>query len=522
MQAFFNFLYQNSDQLLKQTLQHIGLTLVSLFLAVVISIPVGIYIAKRPRFAAGVIGFTGILQTIPSIALLGFLIPILGIGVKPAIFALFLYALLPILRNTFTGIQGVEPAVTEAARGMGMTESQVLRQVELPLAIPVIFAGIRTATVINVGVATLAAYIGGGGLGKFIFNGISLNDSVMILAGATPAALLAILFDQLLAGLQRLPGRKMLQVAKIGLLVLFLIGLYYFLSPLLKPTQSGSGNGLSAACDVEFYSREDGYPAVQEKYDLAFSSVLTLDANLMYTAIDEGKVDVIFGYTTDGRIKSFDLYTLEDDQHAFPPYHCAPIIRKGLAEEYPEVAGALNLLAGQFSDSIMTELNFRVQEAGQSYQQVARDFLAEIDLLRPDQAQGGKVFVIGSKNFTEQFILAELFGLLINGHTDYDVDIKSGLGGTKICFDALNNGELDMYLEYTGTGFMVILDPPEEQVEALITDAGAIYDYVQDAFLEKYGIQWLNPLGFNNTYAAMVPRERAVKENWKKVSDLPK
>src|SRR5690606_14204600 len=134
----------------------------------------------------------GILQTIPSIALLGFMIPLLGIGAKPAIVALFLYALLPIIRNTYSGILGVNPAVKEAATAMGMTRRQVLWKVELPLAFPVILAGIRTATVITVGVATLAAYIGAGGLGEFIFGGIALNNSAMILAGAIPAALLAL------------------------------------------------------------------------------------------------------------------------------------------------------------------------------------------------------------------------------------------------------------------------------------------------------------------------------------------
>lgn len=522
MQPFFTFLYENADQLLEQSLQHIGLTLVSLLLAVSIAVPLGIFIAKRPRIAPGVIGLAGILQTIPSIALLGFLIPILGIGVKPAIFALFLYALLPILRNTFTGIREVEPAITEAASGMGMTEKQILLQVELPLAVPIIFAGVRTATVINVGVATLAAYIGGGGLGKFIFNGISLNDSVMILAGATPAALLAILFDQLLAGLQKLPPRKMVRVGRIGLLALLTIGLVYLLLPLLPGASGRKVNGLRAAFDVEFYSRKDGYPSIQEKYGLSFPSVTTLDPNLMYTAIGEDKVDVIVGYTTDGRIKTFDLFPLADDKHAFPPYHCTPILRRGLVEEYPEAAKALNLLAGRMTDSIMTELNYLVEEKGQSYQTVARDFLKANGLWQPDRAQGGRTFVIGSKNFTEQFILAELFGLLIDGHTNYDVDIKSGLGGTKICFDALRNGELDVYPEYTGTGFMVILNPPDTTVDSLITKADAIYSYVHDAFLEQYGISWLDPLGFNNTFALMVPKALAVREGWQNISDLPK
>jgi osmoprotectant transport system permease protein len=160
-----------------------GLLLSRLFIAVLVGLPLGIYITRKKQLSGVVLGIAGILQTIPSIALLGFMIPVLGIGAKPAIVALLLYALLPIIRNTYTGITGVDEAVKEAAVAMGMSKWQVLFKVELPLAMPVILAGIRTATVINVGVATLASYIAAGGLGEFIFGGISLNNTNMILAG---------------------------------------------------------------------------------------------------------------------------------------------------------------------------------------------------------------------------------------------------------------------------------------------------------------------------------------------------
>ena len=171
-QGLFDFMRQESGKLLTQTLEHVGLTFISLLIAVLIGVPTGILIRKNERLASVVLGFTGVLQTIPSIALLGFLIPLAGIGAKPAIIALLLYALLPIVRNTYTGIVGVNPALVEAATAMGMTPVQVLRRVQLPLALPVIFAGIRTATVINVGVATLAAYIAAGGLGEDLFGGL--------------------------------------------------------------------------------------------------------------------------------------------------------------------------------------------------------------------------------------------------------------------------------------------------------------------------------------------------------------
>ncbi|HEY9533578.1 MAG TPA: ABC transporter permease, partial [Mucilaginibacter sp.] len=170
-QTLWQFMAQQSDKLLTQTLQHIGLTFISLIIAVLIGLPLGIFIARRKTFSGPVLGIAGILQTIPSIALLGFMIPLLGIGPKPAIVALLLYALLPIIRNTYTGITGVDGSVKEAAVAMGMSKWQLLSKVELPLAMPVILAGIRTATVINVGVATLASYIAAGGLGEFIFGG---------------------------------------------------------------------------------------------------------------------------------------------------------------------------------------------------------------------------------------------------------------------------------------------------------------------------------------------------------------
>jgi len=170
-QSFWDFISEQSGKLLDQTIAHIGLTFISLLIAVLIGLPLGILIAKRRKAAGVVLNIAGVLQTIPSIALLGFMIPLLGIGPLPAITALFLYALLPIIRNTYTGIKEVDPSVREAATAMGFSSSQILTKVELPLAMPVILAGIRTATVINVGVATLAAYIAAGGLGEFRCSG---------------------------------------------------------------------------------------------------------------------------------------------------------------------------------------------------------------------------------------------------------------------------------------------------------------------------------------------------------------
>lgn len=509
---FIEFVLDNLSELGQQTLEHIGITFLSLALAVMIAVPVGIWITRRERWSSLVLGITGIFQTIPSIALLGFLIPILGIGVKPAIFALLLYALLPILRNTYTGILGVDAAVKEAAIGMGMTPWQVLTKVELPLAMPVIFAGVRTATVINVGVATLAAYIGAGGLGEFIFGGIALNNTNMILAGAASAALLAIIFDQLLALLNRIPLRRVLRTTLQFGAVIPILSLLYFMPQWFS-------SGLRAGFEPEFFGRADGYPKLKKTYGLNLNTI-SLSSALMYRAVKEGNVDVISGYSTDGRIKAFNLFSLEDDQHVFPPYFCTPIIRQDLLDKHPLVAEALNLLAGKINDSIMTELNYRVDFDKEKPEDVARDFLENLGIWQADRAQGGETLVIGSKIFTEQYILAHLFSQLINGYTDFDTDIKTGLGGTKICFDALREGGIDLYPEYTGTGFLVILTPTEAEMDQLMTDPEGLYQYVSAAFLQKYRIQWLEPLGFNNTYALMMRHEMAQELHLQTISDL--
>ena len=190
-------------EVLEATFVHIQLVFFSMIIATILAVTLGIVVTRVPWLKTIVLGGTGVLQTIPSLALLGFMIPIFGIGVKTAIAALFLYSLLPIMRNTYTGIKDVDKATIEAARGVGMTNMQILFKVELPLAIPVIMAGIRTAAVINVGNATLAAFIGAGGLGDFIFLGITRGIDGLILLGAIPATLLAIVLETFFSAVER-------------------------------------------------------------------------------------------------------------------------------------------------------------------------------------------------------------------------------------------------------------------------------------------------------------------------------
>jgi osmoprotectant transport system permease protein len=207
----FRFILQNHGQVLELTLEHLRLVGFSTLFAMLIGIPLGITIAHRPRFNKPVLASANIIQTIPSLALFGFLIPVPwigGIGASTAIVALSLYALLPILRNTCTGIAEVDPAVAEAARGMGMTPWQVLWQVQLPLAAPVLLAGIRVSTAMCIGITTIAAAIGAGGLGVFIFRGLAMVNNQVILAGAIPAAFLAIAADSGLGYFQRSSARR--------------------------------------------------------------------------------------------------------------------------------------------------------------------------------------------------------------------------------------------------------------------------------------------------------------------------
>jgi osmoprotectant transport system permease protein len=193
MQDFFLFKY--GSEILQRTGEHLLLVGIAIATAILVSLPLGILITRKKALRQPVLAIANVLQTIPSLALFGLLIPLVGIGVLPAVIALTLYSFLPIIRNTYTGIMGIDPSVREAGRGMGMTDWQLLTQVELPLAMGVILAGVRVATVIAVGIATIAAAIGAGGLGVFIFRGIAVVNNQLILAGAVPAAAIALIAD---------------------------------------------------------------------------------------------------------------------------------------------------------------------------------------------------------------------------------------------------------------------------------------------------------------------------------------
>ncbi|HSE96797.1 MAG TPA: glycine betaine ABC transporter substrate-binding protein [Blastocatellia bacterium] len=364
-----DFFIANRAEVLKLTLEHLSLVVIAIGAASVIAIPLGILLTRYPRLSNPVLSLANILQTIPSLALFGFLITILstGIGRTPAIIALFLYSLLPIIRNTYTGISEVDPSIKEAGRGMGMTDWQLLTQVELPLSLGVIIAGVRVATVISIGTATIAAAIGAGGLGMYIFRGLRMNDNRLMLAGAIPAALMALAAD-------------------------FALGW------------------------IEKRFRSD---VVRSPRRLRVAGTLAAIAVIALVAL--------------------------------------------------------------------------------SYQGGA--------------SEAGPRVIVGSKDFTEQVILAEIVAQSIESRTGLQVVRQFELGGD-LCHRAMLAGEMDVYVEYTGTAFSAILkhDP--------ITDAREAYRRVKQEYAERFDLEWLEPLGFNNTFAILVRGDDARRLGLSNISDI--
>lgn len=275
---------------------------------------------------------------------------------------------------------------------------------------------------------------------------------------------------------------------------------------------------LTVAFGAEFLTRPDGYEGLSRHYGLRFESEpRQMMDGLMYKALAVGSVDVIDAFTSDGRILAYDLVILEDDRHFFPPYHAAPLIRGESLSLHPELKTVLNTLAGRITDADMRRMNHEVDEEGKTAHAVARAFLDEQGLLGSREAAGNAgtaPVVVGSKEFTEQEILGEMLALLIESHTDIPVTRKLNLGGTIICFNALQAGDLDVYPEYTGTGLVNILK------RDTVSDPDAVYEIVCQAFRDQYGLIWLKPFGFNNSYALAMRRDHARRLGIRTISDL--
>ena len=314
MNEFLNFLRANYSELLVLTREHIFITLLSTGLAVAVGLPLGILLTRVERLQTPVLGIANVMQTVPSLALFGLLIPIPfigGIGSRTAVIALALYALLPIIRNTVTGILGIDPKVRESATALGMTSGQILRSVELPLAAPVILTGIRVAVVISVGVATVAAAVGAGGLGTYIFRGLRQNDNNLLLAGALASALLALLCDFALGQVERSfkigerrTGIQRLAFGSAAFMLVATVGASYisnFRSEISSNSAALAGEGRKVVVGSKDFTESvilaEILAQTLEKQGVEVVRQFELGGNLAHDGLLSGQIDVYPEYT---------------------------------------------------------------------------------------------------------------------------------------------------------------------------------------------------------------------------------
>lgn len=325
MSAFIATLQERKGELLTALIEHMQLSFISLFIAVIIAIPLAIYLTRHKKLAAVMIQITSIFQTIPSLALLGLMIPLVGIGSVPAVIALVIYALLPILRNAYTGLNEIDPSLNEAADVMGMSRWRKLIKVQIPIAMPIIMAGIRNAMVLIIGTGTIAALIGAGGLGSLILLGIDRGNNHLILLGAIPAALLAILFDYLLSLFEKISFKK--TVITLGILSVLILGL--LIAPLLTKDKEELIIAGKLGAEPEIIMNMYKY-LIEDQTDVE----VTLEPNMgkttfVFNALESGDIDVYTEYT--GTILATFLneeITSSDEQEVFQQ------AKEGLAEQY--------------------------------------------------------------------------------------------------------------------------------------------------------------------------------------------
>lgn len=377
--SFLEYFGNNLDEVISLLIEHLELTFLAVLLAIVIGVPIGILISYVRKINKPVLGVASIIQAIPSMALLGFAIPFLGIGTHPAIVMVVLYSLLPIIKNTYTGISNIDKNMIESATGIGLTKWQILVKIQIPLALPVIMAGIRISAVTAVGLMTMAAFIGGGGLGYLVFSGIRTVNNYQILLGAIPACLLALAVDYILGVVEKL------------------------VTPISLQKESNLNDKMLKK------------KRLHQKIILLVTAIIIL---------------IVFAFT----------YFSSDNS----------------------------------KDAI----------------------------------------VVGSKDFTEQNILCYMVSDVIRERTDYDVFENCNLGGTQVCFEALKRGDIDLYIDYTGTVYGDTLKYKP------ITDIQKVYNTVKADLDNDYNIRVLNQMEFNNTYTLAVKKETAQLYNLKTMSDL--
>ena len=491
--------------------EHIVLSLLAIVIAILVGGAAGILIAEFQRLAKPTLGVINFLYTIPSISMLGFLIPLSGVGNATAVIALTIYALLPMVRNTHTGMANIDPAILEAAKGMGSTRLQTMLRIKLPLAMPVILSGIRSMVTMTIALAGIASFIGAGGLGVAIYRGITTNNAAMTMDGSLLIALLALLVDWLLSMLERRirsrrrrgkAGRRRQIAAVLAVCLLLAAGAVFFrpqrgdtihiatkpmteqyiigemlqilieqdtdlnveltqgvgggtsnIQPAMEsgefdlyPEYTGTAwnmvlkndgvyseelfdqlqqaydeqydmqwvglygfnntYGLVVRRDIaqqyqlrtysdlaavagqlvfgaeyDFFEREDGYDALCQTYGLQFGQTMDLDIGLKYQALEQGQIDVMVVFTTDGQLSTADAVVLEDDRHFYPSYLCGNVIRQEVLETHPELQAVFDKLTGQITDQDMAQMNHAVETEGREPREVAETFLRERELL---------------------------------------------------------------------------------------------------------------------------------------------
>ena len=504
IQSIIDTFEGRTEFFLKLLLEHIEISAAAVVIAVVLGGLAGILISEFKPAARPALGIINFLYTIPSISMLGFLIPFSGVGNATAVIALTVYALLPMVRNTYTGLTNVEGAIVEAARGMGSTRLQILLRIRLPLAMPVIMSGVRSMVTMTIALAGIASFIGAGGLGVAIYRGITTNNSAMTLAGSLLIAVLALVVDFLLGFIEKrmkMRGRKAKQHNRImgtaaAVLVLAII-LCTTLQPGGKETihiatkpmteqyvlgemldilieqetgldvevTQGVGGGtsniqpamesgefdiypeytgtawnmvlkrediyteeqfdimqeeykneydmqwagmygfnntyglvvrkeiadkynlktysdlqaaageLTLGAEYDFFERQDGYDALCEAYGLDFKNTMDLDIGLKYQALEQGEIDAMVIFTTDGQLSVADAVVLEDDKGFYPSYMCGNIVRTEVLKEHPELNAVFEMLSGIITDSDMAQMNYAVESEGKEPGDVAREFL---------------------------------------------------------------------------------------------------------------------------------------------------
>ncbi len=383
MIGFFEFVYEKREELLSLIIDHITLAIIAIFIAICVGIPLGIFISTIKKAQKPVLGFANIMQAVPSLAALGLLVPIIGIGSPPAILMVVLYSLLPILKNTFTGLVNINRQTLEAAAGIGMTPLQVLVRVRLPLAMPVIMSGVRISAVTAVGLMTIAAYIGAGGLGNFVISGIQTSNTYLMLSGAIPACLLALIMDFLISKLEKA----------------------------VMP--------ISLSHNPKTLSKEGIVRSRRKNRNVLISG-----------------------------------------------------------------AAVVALVIGSFTAAYIADLS-------------------------------SEKIIVSSKPEAEGVIVGNILAYVIEEHTELEVERNFGLGATKIIYSAIENGEIDVYPEYSGSVYGGIYQQtfvPGTSPEQVAEDARAL--------MEQAGVTYLDMYGFNNRYCIGVMPDMAQQYGLQTISDL--